>query len=735
MIAVITERPLVGWDLNYVREKATRAGLLQSDLSFLTLDEVPGAKASVAVPLDEKSLRALTGFSSLDKWHLSPLDALSEFPFRKVIPSYGVVRIKAQWELGLYLELALIRAREEHTTNEYTRKTKNFRLNPSLEETLCILQGISSEPHLSVDIETGRGQINTVGFAWSKHDAVAIGVLPDRCSPAAYFELWSAIARLLESDSRKICQGGIYERLYFARYGIHMRNLWHDTMVAQKFLWPELDKGLDNVGRLYTREPYWKDDGKVVSSEGGKKDWGNVRDWVRHYDYNAKDTSGTYEACFNQREDLRARGQLELFDSYIMPRFPCVEEMCLRGLPLDSELQKKFISEYEARSSEIIKGLSQEINPRSWQQRLKLLKDKGYKIPTSSKKQKDGSRVSKESTDALALKKLRIKHPDDRDLSILLENAKLEKELSSYLRVRTDPLDGNVRFTLALDSTETARWASYTDPWDRGFNAQTTTKKAKKMLRWPLPDRLFLQVDLKQAESRFVAYDSCDANLISALTDPARDIHSEVAAEIFGCSVAQVRAEHKAGDSSKRQLGKKSGHGANYSMAATTFQESCLKELDLVIDKKFAEKTLEAYHALFPGVRRWHARIRETVYRERCLKTPTGRVRYFYGRTNDNTFREAYAYRPQSTVPDIVNHLMLKLRDARTENKFDFWFHLQCHDSLTLSCAPDALESIAAFCLDTTLWHPEIILPAGRLVIPTSIEFGQCLGELQAYGK
>lgn len=245
--------------------------------------------------------------------------------------------------------------------------------------------------------------------------------------------------------------------------------------------------------------------------------------------------------------------------------------------------------------------------------------------------------------------------------------------------------------------------------------------------------RTFVEVDLRQAESRFVAYDAADENLIGALEDPSRDIHSEVAAEIFGCSVDQVRQEAASGNDGKRQLGKKSGHGANYNMGVTTFMESCLKEMDLVLSKPEAEKSLEAYHRLFPGIRRWHAKIRDTIYRERKLSNPIGRVRYFYGRMDDSTFREAYAYRPQSTIPDVTSHLMLGLCAARESGELDFWLHNQCHDSLLMSCAPEQVQSVAEFCLDLDRWHPLIMLPAGQLRIPTEVKTGICLGDLEKY--
>lgn len=239
--------------------------------------------------------------------------------------------------------------------------------------------------------------------------------------------------------------------------------------------------------------------------------------------------------------------------------------------------------------------------------------------------------------------------------------------------------------------------------------------------------RIFVQIDLKQAESRFVAYDSADADLIRMLEDPVCDIHRYVAAEIFQKPESEITYE-------QRQLGKKSGHGANYSMGASTFQDSCLREMNLVLSRKEASNVLEAYHRLFPGIRAWHRSIQETVRRERKLATPLGRERYFYGRMDDSTFREAYAYRPQSSIPDIINRLMLGLWDARSAGQFpSLWMHLQCHDSLTLSCTTNDVQEVATYARDLDRWHPEVVLPAGRLRIPVSIESGSCLGDLEDY--
>lgn len=481
-IAVVSDRPLFGWDRHFLEERLVRSGVSPQDVIFcgpLQVNEHP--TLNVLVPLGDTCLTALTGKRSIRKWHLSPLDTSPEFLCRKAVPTFHPDAVKADWSLGLYVEKACVRAREESTSHEYTRKPKRFLLNPPLAETLALLDRLREEPVLAVDIETGRGQINTVGFAWSPSDAIAIGVLPDRLGETAFHSLWGAIRRVLESPAAKYMQNGIYETLYFARYGISIANFRHDTMVANKFLWPEFEKGLGNVGRLYTREPYWKDSGRVESEEGGRKDWGAVRDWPRHYTYNCADSSGTFEAALAQRADLSARGMLDFYDNFLVAQFPAVAEMCLRGLPLCEETRTRLVSEYAEKVAALSVRLSKPINTRSPKQKLELFRAKGYAIPKVRDAVKGGSR---ESVNELSLKKMLLKHPEDTDIPLLLEIAEYEKALSSYLRVEIDPITKHIHFMLDPHGTETGRWSGSKDAWDRGFNPQTVPGYAKVMIQW-----------------------------------------------------------------------------------------------------------------------------------------------------------------------------------------------------------------------------------------------------------
>jgi len=202
--------------------------------------------------------------------------------------------------------------------------------------------------------------------------------------------------------------------------------------------------------------------------------------------------------------------------------------------------------------------------------------------------------------------------------------------------------------------------------------------------------------------------------MIEMLRDGA-DIHRYVAAQIYNCNPDAISKP-------QRQLGKKAGHGGNYLMTPPTFQSQCLTEMDFVITLQEARQALGGYHSGFPGVKQWQDRIIAEVQRNRMLTNPLGMKRHFYGRCDEGMHREACAYRPQSTIPGITNHLMLYLLDLRKTGSLQFKLLLQVHDSLLLQCNRQQAQAIHKATQNINTWHPHIELAGGILQIPTECE-------------
>jgi len=747
--AAAENKVFYGWEGELINSKLLRAGIHPTSVRFesvipfcpnyknyrtlapLELDDyIRAAKQrlndlldlKLLIPLGNLCLKEFCNKSSIDKWQLSILPTVSSLNVRKAIPSFLPSRLMKDFSLQIFLELCFLKAQKEKDFPELIVTKKDFKINRTVEETISYLEELKFASELSIDIETSRGRINTFGFASSPTKAIAIGILPSRFGIKTHKKIWDLIAGLCESDQPKILQNYIYETMYLSKYGFRLNNIHHDTMWAQKFLYPELKKGLDNVGRIYTQQPYWKED---------NKNWNNIKDWDEHYLYNCKDTGFTFEGYLNQKADLERRGLSELFYGFVMRFAPPITEMCSRGLQISEPNLKLLHNETSAKINDLTKSIrlltkNDKFNPKSPAQVKKYFEENNYQL---YKRYDSATRTYKTSTNQTSLKKMRGKYPDCKEIPILLELSTLNKAKSSYLDLKYDT-DGRMRYSLNGVGTETGRFSGNKDNWNQGINPQTAPGgykgiNVKKIFTAP-EGMLLFQVDLKQAESRFVAYDACDDNLINMLEDDSKDIHKYVAAEIFQKPQDQITKQ-------ERQLGKKSGHGANYAMGVSTFIEQCIGD-DIILNKKEATNVLESYHRLFPGIRRWHQRIRSEVRNARFLSNPFGRERYFYGRIGDDLFREAYAFRPQSSIPDITNSLMLKLWEARNNNDLDFNLLLQVHDSLLFEVWPKHLDKLGSMCLDTKWWHPIINMPAGQLIIPTDCETGTLWGEMKSWG-
>lgn len=672
--------------------------------------EILKLKPQILVPLGDYALEFVTGHKSIQKWHCSILDAKAELGGIRTIPMLHPEYVLRAFYDSAYLLVAAVKIKQELTApSAIPHRILRTSLDMTLNEQLDYLNDIvlrSKEP-LSIDIETGRGIINTFGVAISPTEGIAIQCDPYGKSPEEYFLLWNTLAKVWNSPIPKIAQNALYEYQWASKYGIHIENIVFDTMWAMKFLHPALDKGLDNVGRIYTPYPYWKDD---------HSDWNNIRDWRSHLEYNCKDTTGTYAAFINQNKTLEQRGISKLFNGYVMRFMPLIQEMCTRGMPLDTErlkelqtdVERNIAARYESFDRECEAQLQRKVNPRSPKQMKQMFKDLKIDIPTKK---------GKETTDKSALVKLRRKYPKQLIVADLMDISKLNKEQGSYLSFKYDK-DLKVRYSLDGVGTSTGRWAGYNDPFDNGFNPQTVPKKIRNCIIAE-KGKVLVQVDLAQAESRYVAYDSPEPTLMEMLENK-RDVHKYVASKIYNKSEDMV-------SKAERQMGKKSGHSANYGVGPRTFAEACLVEMNTVITEQEAKRIIGGYFEAFPGILKRQRDIQAEIRRSRTLTTPIGRSHTWYDRVSDSVFREAYAYAPQSTIPDITNHLMLFLRDTFE----DLEFIVQVHDSLLMQIEEGREYEIIEAAKDYKAWHPKISLKGGDLIIPVDAEVGTRWGSLK----
>jgi DNA polymerase I-like protein with 3'-5' exonuclease and polymerase domains len=244
------------------------------------------------------------------------------------------------------------------------------------------------------------------------------------------------------------------------------------------------------------------------------------------------------------------------------------------------------------------------------------------------------------------------------------------------------------------------------------------------------PGFVFIEADQSQAEARVVAVCADDMDMLRMFDE--LDIHKLTASWVFECTEAGV-------GNKERNIGKMTRHAGNYNAGKKELMrriETLAQKfkLGIRISEWRAGKCLDIFHKKSPKIRGiFHEQIRQALVESMVLTNPFGRTRTFYGRFDEDLFKEAYAQIPQSTVSDQTKKAMLECKDLRP----DLPILLEGHDAFlcqvrigeekdTIKMIQKALERPIDFRNCTLSRNID-------LVIPCEVQIGDNWGEMTKY--
>lgn len=167
-----------------------------------------------------------------------------------------------------------------------------------------------------------------------------------------------------------------------------------------------------------------------------------------------------------------------------------------------------------------------------------------------------------------------------------------------------------------------------------------------------------------------------------------------------------------------RFMCKKLGHGSNFDGKAPTLAAQANLPISAV--QLFQPK----YFKAFPAHNEWQEWTRNEIRRKGHLTSLTGRKRWFFGRrTDDETFREGFAYAPQADESFIVGSAMLDIWRRKTAI-----IMMHEHDGLVYMF-PEHLENEIVPALAKQLEYPVDIGHGRTLVVPYEAKTGWNRGE------
>lgn len=625
--------------------------------------EIELNKPNIVVALGHTALWALTGEKKISSFrgYIIPCTLV---PGVKVLPTYHPQAVNYDWKLYYPTILDLRKAKYHSEFAEMPQDKTIIRDDVNIDEFVEYCKTLlTSDPcydKVAFDVETVQPgcHISMLGFAHSPEFAMSIKLLNGKvpCRPEnEETEIWHWVGRVL-SEKQIIIQNALFDKsIMVLNHGIHIKNLWMDTLLAAHCVFPELPRDLGFLGSILLDVPPWKH-----TAENNKSR------------YNALDCARTYGIAKALYREMEKAGVMHTFNFEMSEINPAIM-LQLQGVSVDRETQAELIKECDEKVSEAdtkLKAiLKKDVNlssPKQLQQLLYI--DLG--LPVQYKRRKSINDTRKISADKEALKKLQRLVPDNPVFDLILTSKKYNKYKSSFIDIELSP-EGKVHTSYnitgkKMDNKDTddegrksfGRWSSSKSiilPYGSG-NLQNIPEFARKMYRAPKGFE-YLSPDYVQAEAVYVAYLINDVKSKTLFKNRREapyeekgnfDIHKLTASQMFGIPIDKVTKEH-------RRIGKTLRHAGNYDSGPAAISAT------LGCSMADAKKLKEIYHKTTPQLRLWYQRIQDKLRTDRTLVNGFGRIHRFLGRLDDTTYRSAYSFDPQSTIGDLMNRSIVRI--------------------------------------------------------------------------
>jgi len=394
---------------------------------------------------------------------------------------------------------------------------------------------------------------------------------------------------------------------------------------------------------------------------------------------------------FDTRDDyvleIKREDMYELYRSIEMPLIPVLADMEMTGVKVDKSILENMKIETRAKleilENDIYNLAGEKFNISSPKQLGDILFEK-LGLP-GGKKNQTGYK-----TDVKVLHKLLGIHPI---IEKILEYRNLSKLNSTYLEGLESFIheDGKIHTIYKQNLTRTGRLSSI-EPNLQNIPVRDEEGRKIRKAFFPSLDQ-FLSADYSQIELRILAHISDSKDLIDAFVRD-EDIHTKVAADIHGIPTSAVTKK-------MRSTAKAVIFGIVYGISGFGLGEN------LEISRTEANKFINKYYELYPGVKRYMDEIVAEAYREGSVRTLFKRKRVIDELSSGNYMvrqsgeRIALNTPIQGTSADIIKKAMVEIAKKLKEEKLKSKMIMQVHDELIFDCLASETEVVTKIVTET----------------------------------
>ncbi|TET93542.1 MAG: DNA polymerase I, partial [Desulfobacteraceae bacterium] len=480
---------------------------------------------------------------------------------------------------------------------------------------------------------------------------------------------------------KKIGQNIKYDAEVLYKYGINLKGISFDTMIASYVIDPSLRQhNLDYLAQHYLS--YKMISYKDVTDHNKDKNFAFV-DINKAKEYSCEDAEITLLLKSILKERLKNTDNYALFQDLEMKLIPVLMDMEITGIKIDvnffKDMSKKFADELSSIERKIFDLAGEEFNINSPQQLGYILFER-LNLPGKKKtKKKSGY-----STDSEVLTELASLHEIP---TLLLRFRTISKLKSTYLDAlvnMVNPNTGRVHTSYNQTVTATGRLSSSNPNLQ---NIPIRTEEGREIRKGFIADdgHLLLSADYSQIELRVFAHYSDDPVLLRAF-EKGEDIHTRTAAEVFDLDPKMVTEE-------MRRMAKTINFGIIYGMGPIKLAK------ELGINKKVAQVYLDSYYERYKGVKNFKEKMTSQARQNGYITTLLKRRRYLPNINSDNERLKGEAERAaintpiQGTAADLIKMAMINIAKRLKKENLRTKMLLQVHDELVFEVPQEELNS------------------------------------------
>ena len=557
----------------------------------------------------------------------------------------------------------------------------------------------------TTSLNTFKAELVGIAFSFEKGKGYYVSI-PKNQKEAQ--EIVEELSPFFEAEEiEKIGQNLKYDLKVLNNYGITVKGLLFDTMIAHYLLQPDMRHNMNVLAETYLQYHPMPIE-NLIGKKGKNQRTMRSVSIEDQTEYAVEDADITFQLKQIFEPKLKENNLTKLFQNIEMPLLRVLTKMELEGIQLDVDFLQSLTQDLNKDiirlESAIYKIANKDFNLASPRQLGEVLFD-DLKLVEKPKKTKTGQYATGEEV----LSKLAGEHQIVADILAWRGLVKLKNTYVEALPKEVNPKTGRVHTTFSQAVAATGRLSSNNPNLQ---NIPIRTERGRQVRKAFVPrnkDFTLLAADYSQIELRLIAELSGDDTMKQAFLR-GEDIHKATAANVFKVTLADVTRE-------QRSHAKTVNFGIIYGVSAFGLSQQTN------LSRKESKELIDTYYETYPTLKTYISEQVNLAREQGYVETLLGRRRYLKNINSQNAIVRAADERNSVNAPiqgsaaDIIKIAMINIQKLLEKGNYQSKMLLQVHDELVFDIHKKELETLKPLIKET-------MENAYKIAIPLLVDVG-----------